>query len=55
MQYSESLDEGLDTHMEGRANYINDVKTLVEYFRRVNGDPGIRSRINPYTAGIAAG
>ena len=46
------LNEFLDTPMEGRRNYINDVKTVVQFFKRRIPDPSARTKINVIARGI---
>ena len=47
-QYSEVYGEGLDTPMEARGNYRNDVVTVARYFKRLIPSPFEESTHQPF-------
>ena len=47
-QYSEAYGEGLDTPMEARGNYRNDVLSMVRHFKSKIGDPFQTTTHNPF-------
>ena len=48
MQYSDVYGEGLDTPMNARGNYSNDILALLRMFSELIPDPSARTTLNPF-------
>ena len=46
--YSEAFGEVLDTPMEARGNYVNDINSLVDMFKELIPDHTAETRTNPF-------
>ena len=49
LTYSDEMGNGLDTPMDARGNYLNDILALVRFFEQLIPDVNEETHTNPFT------